>query len=268
MQGFLGIPIAWLAAVLNVPKEVFLLASALPIAVSLYMVQRQRLGERVVVAFLVPAFKLSVDTRQIQAAYAVRQTWRDVQRSKKEEIADWTALYRMVQSVKEAVSDFNRCIGEHEGLVEQLRDWAQSPRLVSASVGRVSRMVKRHRELATRINSLVGKISDRSQQIRSEYASLLRREAAKREPREIEWAKLKSQLEDAERLVTPTFWAWVESTYRHQWLNAYERSYRHQREAISTWLAMPLIRPLLCRVRIAFSESSMDKRYTAGMERG
>ena len=236
---FLSIPIAWLAAVLNLSEGVFLILSVTPIVASVYLIQRRRVGERVVNALLASVFKLTLDIGQVQRVRTVHQTWRAIQRLKKEEMADWTELYRMVQHVRKEVSNFNRAIVEHEKVVRQLQNWAMATGLVPASVSEVSQVVQRQIELGSQINNLVGRISDYDHRIRLEGIGLLVEEAAEREAREIEWTKHKSQLEYAEKLLAPTFWAWVESIWRHRWLSAYERSYRQKREDVRAWLTMP-----------------------------
>ena len=244
----LSIPLAWLSAILNMSKRAFLILSAVPVFLSIYVIQHHRFGERALEAVLASVFKYEVSISQIQEVRAVRRSWREIRQLAEERAADWIKLYGLVRRAEQEVSRFNLATTEQIKIFRELAHWATAPGTISASKSKVSQMIERGHTLQTQIDHALDNIYDYNDQIVGGAKSLLEK-AIRGKLREIEWDTLRSRLRNAEKSLTPTLWTLIESSWRRQRLKAYRRSYERKRRRVIEWLEEPFDESPILKIR-------------------
>jgi hypothetical protein len=241
----LSAPIALLSSRLNLSQGTFLVLSAVPVLVSVYVIQRRRVGERTLETALARTFKQEVDISQIRQVRTVQSIWGRIRQVAERRMANWSGLYRLVKYTRQEVSDFNRAASHRRRSIMRLVLMTGAEGAVGSPTSEVSRVIRQVDELGGQMVSLRARILNYNDRAAEGAKSLLQEGGEQRRLGD-ELDTLRSELQDAEESLTPTLWTWIESWNRGRWLRAYDRSYQRQREAVIEYLEMPFDpRPIL-----------------------
>lgn len=235
----LSVPLAWITAVFSLPNYLFLVFSVVPTALSIYVVQRQRIQQRIIDLGNSSEIEQQGTLRENQSYQTINSIWSQIRHLASKREANWKQAY---QSIKHVERNKLNLLKKEEKILDKLISW-WSRGSVSKTREQVHELHGRLNELHSQLNNTEAIMGETKDKINKAVQRLMQRASVLKKEKQ-QWEELNHQLRETEKKITQTLWARAESEFHWRWVRNFEYSYAQKRTYVLNWLESRISYPL------------------------